>query len=100
MPISDGLIGLLEFARRKVAAEHSERPIYLVFPAFLISSKARIDSSSGVATHNKVSNLNHFLYDCTERTRINAVQIVEVGGKTESVNSALDIFFYVRCRVG
>jgi hypothetical protein len=39
----------LELALRSVAAEHSERPMYLVFPAFRISSRAGIDSSSGVS---------------------------------------------------
>jgi hypothetical protein len=40
---------VLEFAFRKVAAEHSERPIYFVFPALRSSSRAGIDSSRGVS---------------------------------------------------
>lgn len=38
----------LEFALRSVAAEHLERPIYLVLPALQISSRAGIESSRGV----------------------------------------------------
>lgn len=40
---------LLESALRSVFAEHSESPMYLVLPAFRISSRAGIDSSSGVS---------------------------------------------------
>jgi hypothetical protein len=39
----------LELALRSVAAEHSESPMYLVLPALRISSRAGIDSSSGVS---------------------------------------------------
>lgn len=44
----------LEFALRSVAAEHSESPMYLVFPALRISSSAGIDSVRGVSM--KISN--------------------------------------------
>lgn len=44
-------VDLLELALRSVAAEHSERPMYLVFPALRISSRAGIDSSRGVSIH-------------------------------------------------
>lgn len=40
---------LLELAFRNVAAEHSDKPIYFVFPALRISSSAGIDSSRGVS---------------------------------------------------
>lgn len=40
---------ILELALRSVAAEHSDRPMYLVFPARRISSSAGIDSSRGVS---------------------------------------------------
>ena len=40
---------ILELALRSVAAEHSDRPMYLVFPARRISSRAGIDSSRGVS---------------------------------------------------
>lgn len=40
----------LEFAFRSVLAEHSDRPIYLVFPTFRISSRAGMESSSGVSS--------------------------------------------------
>lgn len=40
---------ILEFAFRKVAAEHSESPIYFVLPARRISSRAPMDSSNGVS---------------------------------------------------
>lgn len=39
----------LELALRSVAAEHSERPMYLVLPALRISSSAEMDSSRGVS---------------------------------------------------
>lgn len=39
----------LELALRSVAAEHSDRPMYLVLPARRISSSAGMDSSSGVS---------------------------------------------------
>lgn len=38
----------LELAFRSVAVEHSDNPIYFVFPAFRISSRAGMDSSKGV----------------------------------------------------
>jgi hypothetical protein len=40
---------VLEFALRSVAAEHSESPMYLVFPALRISSRAGMDSVRGVS---------------------------------------------------
>ena len=40
---------ILELALRRVAAEHSDKPIYLVLPALRISSRAGIDSSNGVS---------------------------------------------------
>lgn len=40
---------LLELALRRVAAEHSESPMYLVFPAWRISSRAGMDSVRGVS---------------------------------------------------
>lgn len=40
---------ILELALRRVAAEHSERPIYFVLPARRSSSRAVMDSSSGVS---------------------------------------------------
>lgn len=42
----------LEFALRSVFAEHSERPMYLVLPCFLISSSVEIDSSKGVSINS------------------------------------------------
>lgn len=42
----------LELAFFSVDAEHSERPIYFVFPCFRISSSAVIDSSRGVSVIN------------------------------------------------
>lgn len=52
---------LLELALRKVAAEHSESPICLVFPALRISSSAAIDSDRGVS--RQVSyNQPHFIW--------------------------------------
>lgn len=46
MEMGDG--DLLEFALRSVAAEHSDRPMYFVFPALRRPSSAGMDSSSGV----------------------------------------------------
>lgn len=40
---------ILEFALRKVVAEHSERPMYLVLPALRIASSAGMDSVRGVS---------------------------------------------------
>jgi hypothetical protein len=39
----------LAFALRRVAAEHSDRPMYFVFPDRRSSSRAPMDSSSGVS---------------------------------------------------
>jgi hypothetical protein len=50
----------LELALRSVAAEHSERPIYLVFPALRIPSRAGIDSSNGVSVYCLLAPSNHF----------------------------------------
>ena len=41
-------IWAIELALRRVAAEHSDRPMYLVLLAFRISSRAGMDSSRGV----------------------------------------------------
>ena len=53
----------LELARRRVAAEHSESPMYFVFPAFRISSRVVIDSSRGVSdTVRKRTTLCRFVW--------------------------------------
>lgn len=49
----------LELALRSVAAEHSERPMYFVFPAFRSSSSAGIDSSRGVPVEVFISRRNN-----------------------------------------
>lgn len=41
---------VLELALRRVAAEHSDRPMYLVLPALRSASSAGIDWSRGVST--------------------------------------------------
>lgn len=63
----------LELALRSVLAEHSERPIYLVFPAFRISSRAEIDSSRGVsACVNRVNGI----VIVGKLTRIDAMEVI------------------------
>lgn len=62
----------LEFAFRNVAAEHSERPMNLVLPSFLISSRAGIDSSREVSERSQCR--THML--SRVRTWIDAVEIV------------------------
>jgi hypothetical protein len=51
---------LLEFALRSVAAEHSDSPIYLVFPAWRISASAGIDSWRGVSVLLSLTNNDPF----------------------------------------
>ena len=41
-------IGWTLWARRRVSAEHSERPIYLIFPSLTSSAKAPTVSSIGL----------------------------------------------------
>jgi hypothetical protein len=43
---------VLEFAFRRVSAEHSERPTYFVFPARRIESRAGIDWERGVSCYS------------------------------------------------
>ena len=54
------MIDLLELDFFNVAAEHSESPMYWVFPALRISSRALIDSSSGVSI-TKSADENHIM---------------------------------------
>ena len=55
----DGRSNQLELAFRNVAAEHSERPMYFVFPARRISSSAGIDSVRGVSIAISIWNCAH-----------------------------------------
>lgn len=89
---------LLELALRKVAAEHSERPMYFVFPALRISSRAGIDSSRGVSW--ETSQRNEYQARQSRPTRINAMQVVEIGSEAESLNGTLDVLLDVGGRVG
>lgn len=86
----------LELALRRVAAEHSDNPIYLVLPAARISSRAGIDSVRGVS--EKVSYYSRNL--CGRRTGINSVQIIQVRGEAQSFDGAVDILLDVRGGVG
>lgn len=88
---------ILELALRRVAAEHSERPIYLVLPALRSSSRAGIDSSRGVSI---AVSMDHISPQITEHTGIDAMEIVQIRGKTKPFNSAFDILFDVRGRIG
>lgn len=84
---------ILELALRRVAAEHSDKPMYLVLPALRISSRAGIDSSNGVS--RSVNNLDGFAHWSLSLTRIDSVQIVKVWSKSEPLDSAFDILLDV-----
>lgn len=66
------LRNLLEWALRSVLAEHSERPMYLVFPALRISSSAGMDSSRGVSTQVSIRPAVRI----RQRTWVDSMQIV------------------------
>lgn len=70
--------------------------MYFVFPALRISSRAGIDSSSGVSIHIRKS----AAVEIYKRTRINSVEVIQIWGETEPANCAVDVLFDVRRRVG
>lgn len=72
--------------------------MYLVFPAFRISSSAGIDSSRGVSAGSE--SVNEICMVVGLPTRINSMEIVEVWSKAEPFDSSLYIFLDVRGRVG
>lgn len=55
---------VLEFALRSVSAEHSERPMYFVFPA------ARIESRAGIDWERGVSCLSVLVYRSSEKVEV------------------------------
>jgi hypothetical protein len=71
--------------------------MYLVFPALRISSRAGIDSVRGVSVENQQLKPQRWII---RHTRINAVQIVQIRSKAESLNSALNILLNMRSGVG
>lgn len=90
------LRNLLELALRSVLAEHSERPMYLVFPALRISSSAGMDSSRGVSTQVSIGPAIRI----SQHTWVDSMQIVEIGSKAQSVDGALDVLLDVGGRIG
>ncbi len=87
----------LEFALRSVVAEHSERPMYLVFPTFRSPSRAVIDSSRGVSSH--VRQPMKLLYMKEKLAGINPMEVVEVWCETKPLDGAFNILLDVGCRV-
>jgi hypothetical protein len=85
---------LLEFALRSVAAEHSERPMYFVFPALRIRSSAGIDSLRGVSrvlSGVAEPDSHRFVH-----TRVDAVEIIQIRGESESFDGAVNVCFDMR----
>lgn len=83
---------VLELALRSVLAEHSDRPMYFVLPALRISSRAGIDSSSGVSGDQK-SAAGSWKSQAARPTRIDTMQIVQIRRETQSLNRAIDVLF-------
>jgi len=94
----------LVFALRKVAAEHSDKPMYFVFPVRRSSSRAPIDSSRGVSLVVKLGYRFEGSRDVLRvfyiRTGVDSVEIVEIGSESEPVNRSLDVFLDVLRGVG
>jgi len=94
----------LEFALRKVAAEHSDKPMYFVFPVRRSSSKAPMDSSRGVSLIVKLGYRFKGILDVLTgfyiRTGVDSVEVVEIGSESEPVNRPLDVILDVLRRVG
>lgn len=94
---------VLAFALRNVAAEHSDKPIYFVFPARRSSSRAPIDSSNGVSWDESAIRVpwkaGNPQLQWIILTGINSVKVVEIRGETKSVDRPLDVFFNVFGRV-
>lgn len=92
------LVHSLALALRNVDAEHSESPIYLVFPAFRISSRAVTDSSNGVSVECGQTAVG--IVDESLRTGIDPVEVVQIRSKAKSLDCALDIRLNMRSRIG
>ena len=89
---------LLELALRNVAAEHSDKPMYFVFPCFRISSRAGIDSSRGVSARDELVGITYGIEGL--HTRINSMQVVEIRCESEALDGSIDICLDVGGRVG
>lgn len=59
-----------------------------------------MDSSSWVSGSSTVSSYDMIILTGGGLARVDAVQVVKVGGKPEPLNSALDVLFDMRGRVG
>jgi len=98
MNVLCGELCVLEFALRSVAAEHSERPMYLVLPAARIESRAGMDCSRGVSCCFP-------LVDRRTRRRkghtgVDAVEVIEIWRKAQTLDRAFDVRFDVLGGVG
>jgi hypothetical protein len=84
---------VLELALRRVLAEHSDRPMYFVFPSLRMESRAGIDDSRGVsACFNHVSILIESIVWAKGRlTRIDAVKVVKIRSESKAFDRSLDV---------
>lgn len=84
---------VLELALRRVLAEHSDSPMYFVFPALRMESRAGIESSRGVSTFRfPVSSMvGHGVRNYKTLTRVNAVEIVKIWGESKALNRSLNV---------
>ena len=94
----------LVFALRKVAAEHSDKPMYFVFPVRRSSSRAPIDSSRAVSLVVKLGyrfeGSRGVLRVFYIRTGVDSMEVVEIWSESEPVNRSLDVFLDVLRGVG
>lgn len=93
---------LLALAFSKVAAEHSDRPIYFVLPSRRSLSRAPMDSSSGVSEICLLVQMLSRIMVCGKPrlTWVYAVEIVEVGSEAEPLNGTLNVLIDMGRRVG
>lgn len=71
--------------------------MYFVFPARRISSSVPIDSSSGVSKQQSQNVRSRAHYKPVTRTRIDPVEVVEVGSETQPLNRPVDVLLDVSC---
>ena len=85
---------------RSVAAEHSERPIYFVFPAFRSSSKAGMDSSRAVSSqaYELMESLPPWRIE-EKLTGIDSVEIVQVRCEAKPLHCPFNILLDVSGRI-
>jgi hypothetical protein len=95
-------VDVLELAFRRVFAEHSDSPMYFVFPSLRMESRAGIEDSRGVSVCPCPVSIfvGEFFRAKRGLTRIDAVEVVQVRSESKAFDRSLNVGLDVLGRVG